>query len=495
MEMSKMKSDNKCLTYSLIQSKKNNDKSILSKKLDEYGLLGKKSTQKFIPVEYLYDSIENRISLLQGLNDTDGYSSDTHFEYSTSSEPLANDYVELVRSLGGTAKIVTKVPKFTYKGDVKEGALSYRVFCVFPTNIKPFKLTQKAERYKCPIKYFPKRFIESIEYKGEEQVRCISVSNPTHLYITDGYAVTHNTYLAETIAEYVMGQPVFMVNCSQWTSPIEIRGGQTIKGYEEGQLIKAWAQGGILILDELPKLDPNTAGLLNAALAKTGNNPIYDEKGEIIESTIPYITNGRGDKIYKGQDAKDKDLRFRFCVIATGNTDMINVGNKYGGNQRQDYSLVDRFAGSYYVIENDPIKEMELTYPYVFNLCNAMRKFLESRDALQSISLRTMLNFNRTFEQEMLYKIESPFADEIFNNSEEKVAPKSIEDSINSFLNMLEKNMRSDLENDPEFRSAISERAKTQAEDDFRSHFIKKYHLNPRNGDALTEKQIIELDK
>jgi len=310
-----------------------------------------------------------------------------------------------------------------------------------------------------------------------------------------GKAGTGKTYLAETIAEYVMGQPVFMVNCSQWTSPIEIRGGQTIKGYEEGQLIKAWAEGGILILDELPKLDPNTAGLLNAALAKTGSNPVYDEKGDIIESTVPYITNGRGDKIYKGQDAKDKDLRFRFCVIATGNTDMINVGNKYGGNQRQDYSLVDRFAGSFYVINNDPIKEMQLTYPYVFNLCNAMRKYLESKDALQSISLRTMLNFNRTFEQEMLYKIESPFADEIFNNSGEKIAPKTIEDSVNSFLNMLEKNMRDDLDNDQEFRSAKSERAKTQAEDDFRSHFMKKYHLNPRNGDSLTEKEITELDK
>lgn len=76
-----------------------------------------------------------------------------------------------------------------------------------------------------------------------------------------GKAGTGKTYLAKAIAESVMGQPVFLINCSQWTSPIEIRGGQTIKGYEEGQLIKAWAEGGILILDELPKLDPNTAGL------------------------------------------------------------------------------------------------------------------------------------------------------------------------------------------------------------------------------------------
>jgi hypothetical protein len=305
-----------------------------------------------------------------------------------------------------------------------------------------------------------------------------------------GKAGTGKTYLAKAIAESVMGQPVYLINCSQWTSPIEIRGGQTIKGYQEGELIKAWANGGILILDELPKLDPNTAGLLNDALAETASQPKYDESGKLIESTIPYITNGRGDKIYKGIDAKEADLKFRFCVIGTGNTNMMDVGNKYGGNQRQDYSLVDRFAGSFYTIEADPVKEMQLTYPYVFNVCNAMRKFLEERDALQSISLRTMLNFNRTYEQEMLYKIESPFADDIVDNNGNSVPPKSVEDSIVSFLSMMEMNMRKDLENYPSFREA---RFAEKNEGEFMRQFKKKYHLNPRTGDPLTEKEIEEL--
>lgn len=85
-----------------------------------------------------------------------------------------------------------------------------------------------------------------------------------------GKAGTGKTYMAEAIAQTILRQKYYMINCSQWTSPIEIRGGQTIKGYQEGLLIKAWAEGAILILDELPKLDPNTAGLLNAALAEGG---------------------------------------------------------------------------------------------------------------------------------------------------------------------------------------------------------------------------------
>ena len=124
-----------------------------------------------------------------------------------------------------------------------------------------------------------------------------------------GKAGTGKTYLAEAIAETILGQPKFMINCSQWTSPIEIRGGQTIEGYQEGILVEAWAKGGVLILDELPKLDPNTAGLLNAALAEASKQPKYDENGKVIEKTIPTITNGRGEKIKKGQDQTDESLK------------------------------------------------------------------------------------------------------------------------------------------------------------------------------------------
>jgi cobaltochelatase CobS len=329
---------------------------------------------------------------------------------------------------------------------------------------------------------------------GEDSIEAKIVSDlleGNNVYLM-GKAGTGKTYVAKAIAKDVMRQQVYIINCSQWTSPIEIRGGQTIKGYEEGQLIKAWANGGILILDELPKLDPNTAGLLNDALAEAAAQPKYDEAGKVIEDTIPTITNGKGQTIKKGQDQEDDNLKYRFCVIATGNTDMMNVGSKYGGNQRQDYSLVDRFAGSFYTIEADPTKEKQLTYPYVFEVANAMRDFLNKVDAAQSISLRTMLNFSRTYEQEMLYKIEvpdgkdgtqpSPFADDIYSNDGRQIAPKSVDDSISSFLSLLEPNMRKQLEDDPEFRQRKSSKPNL---DTFIRQFESKYGLNPKTGKAI----------
>jgi cobaltochelatase CobS len=308
-----------------------------------------------------------------------------------------------------------------------------------------------------------------------------------------GKAGTGKTYLAKSIARYVMGQDIFQINCSQWTSPINIIGGQTIEGYVEGELVKAWALGGILILDELPKLDPNTAGLLNETLAEAASPPIYDAEGNVKEDKLPYITNGRGEKIYKGEWAKGKENRFRFCVIGTGNTDMMNVGNRYSGNQRQDYSLVDRFAGSFYTIEEDPVSEKNLTYSWVFNAANAIRLFLKTKpDAIVSISIRTMLNFNRTYEQEMLSAIRSPYADIIFDNEGAKVPPKSVDDSLKSFREMMDEQMQKDLLNFPEYREAI-ETPKDPIQ--FKKEFKLKYHLDPITQKPLSKEELEVLYK
>ena len=63
----------------------------------------------------------------------------------------------------------------------------------------------------------------------------------------------------------------------------------------------AWEKGGCLILDELPKLDPNTAGLLNEALAETAGQPentyIKKEEYEKFLKIIKQIRIPENEKV------------------------------------------------------------------------------------------------------------------------------------------------------------------------------------------------------
>ena len=82
------------------------------------GLLGHHSWEKFIPKEYLYNSVHVRTEILQGLLDTDGSITDhssTSIEYSSTSEQLVADIVELVQSLGGNARVKSRISKYDYK--------------------------------------------------------------------------------------------------------------------------------------------------------------------------------------------------------------------------------------------------------------------------------------------------------------------------------------------------------------------------------------------
>jgi len=69
--------------------------------LQNLTLLDTDSHTKFIPDVYKYNSRLNRLELLRGLLDTDGtVGYGGNVEYTTVSEHLANDIVEVARSLG-----------------------------------------------------------------------------------------------------------------------------------------------------------------------------------------------------------------------------------------------------------------------------------------------------------------------------------------------------------------------------------------------------------
>lgn len=154
--------------------------------LNEMGLcVG--ALKKFIPEKYLYSSFEQRLELLRGLLDTDGSASETSIEYATSSPQLAADFCELVRGLGGFVRCTERM--------TLSGNPGWRCYPRFPEGFPPvFKRKQQLDRVKARTKYKNfRRTVESVDYVGEEDCVCISVSCPSELYITRDGIVTHNT--------------------------------------------------------------------------------------------------------------------------------------------------------------------------------------------------------------------------------------------------------------------------------------------------------------
>lgn len=169
-------------------------KSKTAQKLYEYDLYGKHSIDKFIPKKYLYSSIENRIELLKGLMDTDGSSDGSGTtEFSTISKQLAEDVKELARSLGARVTQGEKIGKYKKEdGTVVECNKVYRLYMKFPIN--PFYLKRKAERYFTREIHIRKvKYISNIQKLPDEESQCIYVNSDDHLFVTDGYNLTHNT--------------------------------------------------------------------------------------------------------------------------------------------------------------------------------------------------------------------------------------------------------------------------------------------------------------
>jgi len=171
--------------------------SFLNKELTCLNLLGTYSNTKFIPNIYLYSSREQRLELLRGLMDTDGFADSRHTEYYTTSSKLADNVVFLLQSLGIQCKKSIKESSYKDKNNNKVKCKDcYRISLY--TDKKIFNLDRKQSKVqklsKTSKSKLEKSFITSIEYYGEDYSTCIKVSNKDHLFLTTGFTITHNSY-------------------------------------------------------------------------------------------------------------------------------------------------------------------------------------------------------------------------------------------------------------------------------------------------------------
>jgi phosphate starvation-inducible protein PhoH and related proteins len=167
------------------------------------GLAGTGSATKFIPGEFLHNSVDVRLAVLQGLLDSDGgpvrqKGRSCRIHYTTCSDRLRDDVMFLVRSLGGVACAHTRAAHGRAPGGTPERPVFHRsdahvLDIRLPAGIEPFRLARKRDAYAADGGGRPMRFVDSIEPVGEAECVCIAVAAQDSLYVTNDFVVTHNT--------------------------------------------------------------------------------------------------------------------------------------------------------------------------------------------------------------------------------------------------------------------------------------------------------------
>ncbi len=189
-----------------IRSKRHGRPSVLMAAIRELGLDGLESHDKFIPPIYLHAGVEERLALLQGLLDSDGFvTKPGAVEFCTTSPRLAEDACFLIRSLGGSAKNILKPrPTFTHHGEKRVGRPAYRIFASFPADLVPVASSKHMAKWQEP-RWAIRHTIRRIESVGRMPCQCIRIDAPDSLYVTDDFILTHNSTFA-AMAE----KPVFI---------------------------------------------------------------------------------------------------------------------------------------------------------------------------------------------------------------------------------------------------------------------------------------------
>lgn len=185
----------------------NEGKRVKTSDIDFYGNIGKLSHEKFIPEEYLVNSKEVRLNLLEGLMDNDGTigtkQNGCKVGYSTSSEKLMKGFTHLVGSLGYC---------YGVSEDTRNEHTNYNIILQVPNREKKFlfSLPRKLERalsveHNELRKNFKHVGIKAVRKLGKKlPMMCIKVDNAEELYLSNDFIVTHNTSFINTMPGNVL---------------------------------------------------------------------------------------------------------------------------------------------------------------------------------------------------------------------------------------------------------------------------------------------------
>lgn len=147
---------------------------------------------KHIPKQYKTAQRQERLDLLAGLLDSDGWLNPAgYFEITQKSKQLADDIAFVARSLGFTAHMKCEKKSCTYKGEKREGTYYRATICGRIEDI-PTKIARK----QCPpLKHKNNHLVSGItvEKLGVGDYYGFTLDGPDRRFLLGDFTVTHNT--------------------------------------------------------------------------------------------------------------------------------------------------------------------------------------------------------------------------------------------------------------------------------------------------------------
>lgn len=217
-----------------------------------------------IPQEYLRGSYKQRLSLLQGIMDTDGsIDKNGSCEITWASKQLINQLRELLFSLG----IKSNIKEVQYQEEeCDEPKTYYRLR--FKTKLPVFREKRDEERitnkYK---KTLYRRYIKKIEPVESVPTQCIQVDSPSHLFLAGKeFIPTHNTTLTKAMCS------IFYDVGNQLVSKLK-------SSNEFG--LSVFADNDIIIIDEIQSAHKDFANYLKN-ISGGGNLPVEKKHHDTI---------------------------------------------------------------------------------------------------------------------------------------------------------------------------------------------------------------------
>lgn len=243
--------------------------------LRRLGVMGHGAWTKSVPTELLHSSAADRLALIQGLLDADGSPVRAGFEFSSASPQLAEDFVWLVRSLGGRA---------TQSVKTLDGKEYQRIYGRLPEEFAPFRCQRKLDGMIAETKYaLTGVAIRNIEYVGMMPTQCIMVDHESHEYVTDGFTRTHNTVVLTEVILQTNPERCLIVG-------VKDAYGQWAKTFQEQQASSPLGiKRALLRLDKTPVGQDNFTKLLDGdpGLFYVGLEMLRAQDWDMVSETHP----------------------------------------------------------------------------------------------------------------------------------------------------------------------------------------------------------------